>query len=605
MVGQVMEERTIARKIFWTPRTLTVLVPALNEENNLRGTVDRLLKALSITVEDFEILIVNDGSTDGTGAVADELAAGNPKIRALHNTERMGLGGAYQRGVAEASEAYFVYIPGDNTWPYRSFLELFGNLGKADVVTSYTTNPNVRPWGRRIVSRLYTKTLNFLHRQQMNYYNGLTIYPLSFLRSVDISTKGFGFQAEILLKALYRGLSVVEVALPIDERTAGSSKAVNLKNITSVALTILRLFWRLRLGFGKKKTVTASSHWRSETNAGVEEIGLRTGLNGHVHDCHQRPHIALAQEPTTWPNADNLAMRPDRSLNIIITGASSGIGAALALALASDGHVVFACARRKDKLETVFHGVKGVHGWVCDVSDEKQVKDFLAKVESHTSKVDALINCAGTFGCIGPVESTESEDWLNTVKINLFGPYLMAKHSQALLAKGYSPRIINLAGGGAFSSFPNYSAYACSKAALVRFTECLAAELAPRGIAVNALAPGFVATEAHAATLRAGELKAGPLQYRRTLAVMSEGGAPMAQVVDCTRALLSVKMEGLTGKTISANFDPWCTQTFLDHLSEITRSDLYTSRRYNIVNLPAGSLRGALSNAWANYATQV
>ena len=234
-----MHEQTSPREDFMDARGRSAFSCPLSTKKIIcrLGTVDRLLKALSITVA--KITRNTDCERwqygwhrNGRGRTR---RASNPKIRAIHNWERTGLGGAYQRGVKEASKSFFVYIPGDNTWPYRSFLELFGNLGKADVVaTSYTTNANVRPWGRRIVSRLYTKTLNVLHRKRMKYYNGLTIYPLSFLRSVNISTTGFGFQAEILLNALYRGLSVVEVALPIDERTAGGSKAVNIKNIASV-----------------------------------------------------------------------------------------------------------------------------------------------------------------------------------------------------------------------------------------------------------------------------------------------------------------------------------------------------------------------------------
>jgi hypothetical protein len=75
----------------------------------------------------------------------------------------------------------------------------------------------------------------------------------------------------------------------------------------------------------------------------------------------------------------------------------------------------------------------------------------------------------------------------------------------------------------------------------------------------------------------------------------------MSTVVDCVNAMLSPDMAGLTGKTISANFDPWSTPAFLERIPDITRSDLYTSRRYNIVNLPAGSLRNDLSKAWAKY----
>jgi 3-oxoacyl-[acyl-carrier protein] reductase len=518
----------------------------------------------------------------------------------------MGLGYCYQRGVDSAVMNFFVYIPGDNTWPYRSLFELFGNLGKADVVTSYTTNPNVRPLGRRIVSAGFTKTMNFLFRRNMKYFNGLTIYPTSFLKNNTTSTRGFGFQAEMLLTALYDGLSVVECALPIDERNAGGSKAVTVKNITSVLATICRLIWRLRVNPLFSRPTSAGRRyvgngWGPAGSSSVDEMRTQIKLDG-TSECMQHRN----GETTRFASAGAAAaakprLRPERPLGIIITGASSGIGAALAEALSADGHQLFICARRGERLAEIAQRYANVTAWNCDVSEEQQVLSFLANVRDAAEYVDVLINCAGTFGAIGPVAETDSQQWLYTLHVNLFGAYLFAKHATPLLDGAARPSIINVAGGGAFSPFPNYSAYACSKAALVRLTECLAAELAPRRIAVNALAPGMIATEAHEATLRAGERRAGPLQYRRTLAVMKDGGAPISAVIDCVNAMLSPEMAGLTGKTISANFDPWSTPAFLDRIPDITRSDLYTSRRYNIVNLPAGSLHNDLCRAWASY----
>src|ERR1700682_410139 len=239
-------------------RSISVLVPVLNEEENLEPTVRRLIEALTTTIEDFEIIIVNDGSTDRTSAVADRLAQEIPNIRVFHNPTNKGLGYSYARGYEEARKEFFVYIPGDNTWPYRSFVELFGNLGRADIITSFAINPGVRPASRRIVSRAYTQALNFLFGHRMQYFNGLTIYEVEFLRRRPATTFGFGFQGEVLLKALASGASYIEVGLPIDERTAGGSKAVNLRNISSVFFTVLRAFWELRV---QKK-------WRSPTYLG-------------------------------------------------------------------------------------------------------------------------------------------------------------------------------------------------------------------------------------------------------------------------------------------------------------------------------------------------
>src|SRR5439155_11462832 len=119
------------------------------------------------------------------------------------------------------------------------------------------------------------------------------------------------------------------------------------------------------------------------------------------------------------------------------------------------------------------------------------------------------------------------------------GTYLVIKHCLPLLRRGRRPRIINFAGGGAFNAFPNYSAYACSKTAVIRLTECLAIELREDGITVNAIAPGIVATELHRATLEAGEERAGRLQYRRAATLYDDGGRSIENLLQCVRTMLS------------------------------------------------------------------
>lgn len=237
-----MSKETQLRK-----KSICVLIPGLNEERNLAPTVARVVEAMGTAVDDFEIIIINDGSTDGTGAVADQLAQSHTAVRVLHNPRNMGLGYSYARGYREATKSFFVYVPSDNTWPTRSLKGLFSHLGEADIVTSYAANPGVRPPGRRWISSAYTMALNVLFARRLRYFNGLTIYPVEFLRTDPATTFGFGFQAEVLLKALAAGLSYVEVPLPIDERAAGKSKAVSFRNIASVALTVLYLFYELRI----------------------------------------------------------------------------------------------------------------------------------------------------------------------------------------------------------------------------------------------------------------------------------------------------------------------------------------------------------------------
>lgn len=274
--------------------------------------------------------------------------------------------------------------------------------------------------------------------------------------------------------------------------------------------------------------------------------------------------------------------------HVVISGASSGIGAALTAALVKDGHELYVCARRKERITAAL-----ALGYSCDVSREDQVRAFVAEIEKRTEHVDALINCAGILGAIGPTVETESSSWWHTIEVNLLGTYLLTKHVTPLMRAERTPRIINFSGGGAFSPFPNYSAYAASKAAVVSLTENLAIELAPRGIRVNAIAPGFVATEIHEATLAAGPTRAGE-QYERTISQLREGSVPIATPVDCVRFLLSSAAAELSGKTLSARFDPWRTEAFRGLIPEINRSDLYTLRRMNAINLPDLELRSAI-----------
>ncbi|MBN2545004.1 MAG: SDR family oxidoreductase [Spirochaetes bacterium] len=274
----------------------------------------------------------------------------------------------------------------------------------------------------------------------------------------------------------------------------------------------------------------------------------------------------------------------DKLLNILITGGGSGIGTELAKALSSDGHNVVICGRRITKLKNSAKSGKNIRFFKCDVSNEKNVKKFFNYVKKNFSYIDVIINNAGVFGAIGRFDRTDSKLWKKTFDINTFGVYLITKNFLPLLLKSNVKKVINFAGGGAFSPFENYSAYAVSKASVVRLSENMAVELKSDGVKVNCIAPGFVATELHEATLKAGESTAG-IQYRITKEKLEIGSVPVEVPVNCVRFLISNDAGELTGKTISANFDKWHNKVFKNYIKEINDSDLYTLRRINIVNL--------------------
>lgn len=562
-------------------RSLSVVVVAHNNAATLPATIERLHRALVVTTEESEIIVFDDGSTDDTEAAIAGLAGRVSTMRVIRFEGQRGAGHCFTAGVREAKCSFVVYVPADNTWPYRSYIELFGNIGKADVITSYANNlfanlPPVRRWA----SRVYKVLLDAVFGLRLHYYNGLTIYPLAFLKSVRLESSGLGFQAEALIRAIGAGYSFVETALPIDQTTAVNARPLTPRNIFDAMAMIVRVGVQTRLAssaIGRRPAATNPVQ-RSQT---VDELGLRI-------------------EPSATAGAGGALNEVPKGLRIAITGASSGIGRALAQAFYKD-HRLFICARRMDRLSQIAALDSSIRAVTCDVTNEQQVANFRALIEAEAGGLDVLINCAGTFGEIGDLASTNTAKWWDTLRVNLLGPYLTIKHCLPLLERGRKPRIVNLAGGGAFSPFPNYSAYACSKAALVRLTECLAAELQPMRIRVNAISPGIVATEIHKTTLAAGEARAGRLQYRRTLAILEEGGPPVDNLINCVRAMLTPGFDHLTGKTISSNFDPWQTVDFSAHIDDIATSDLYTMRRIDLANLTDGYLRKTLSEAWANF----
>ena len=268
--------------------------------------------------------------------------------------------------------------------------------------------------------------------------------------------------------------------------------------------------------------------------------------------------------------------------SIVITGASSGIGAALTKAFAADGHRLFICARRPDRLGQVAQGLPSVLHETCDVTCESDVARFFTRVRERTPSVDVLFHCAAVMGPIGPITEVDSEAWLGALKTDLFGAVLVIKHAAPLMRSARRPRILLLSGGGAFDPMPNLSAYGVSKAGIVRLAETLAVELAPHNIAVNVFAPGFVATEIFDTMLAAGPERGGVL-YDTVLKLLKDWQEDdITLPIACARYLISDAAAGLTGKTISARFDPWGEPEFAECLSDIVASRIYATQRTNL-----------------------
>ena len=229
--------------------SLSIVIPAYREAANILATLENVTLALSPLGIPHEILVVDDGSDDGTGAIVAAARERFPAVRLLINTQNMGFGRSYRRGVDAAGCNHIVMVHGDNAWGAETLRELFGRVGEADVIVGYTRDMwRTRTWQRTVLSKTFTCLVNLITRRRLRYYNGLQIHRAVVLKSMRIESAGYGFQAEVLVKALQGGASYVEVPMDLIERRHGESQAFRLRNVIDVTRTLARLCalqWRV------------------------------------------------------------------------------------------------------------------------------------------------------------------------------------------------------------------------------------------------------------------------------------------------------------------------------------------------------------------------
>ncbi len=225
--------------------SISLIVPALNEEELIEKTVREILDQVQHQFSSYELILINDGSTDRTGEIMNQLANEFPSIQALHHSKNIGLGACYKQGVENAKLEFVMMLCGDGGLPSESLPPIFEAIGTADIVVPYMKNlREIKTPFRYTLSRSYTSLLNSLFQQELNYYNGLPVHRLELLRQIDIVSSGFGFQGEILIKLLRAGCSYVQVGVLGAEKT-NRSKAVSVKNLANMCKTFLHLIINL------------------------------------------------------------------------------------------------------------------------------------------------------------------------------------------------------------------------------------------------------------------------------------------------------------------------------------------------------------------------
>ena len=263
----------------------------------------------------------------------------------------------------------------------------------------------------------------------------------------------------------------------------------------------------------------------------------------------------------------------------LIVGASGAIGSAVAEAFYHQGARV-ALTHHAVKSSVPLLGLtpqdSRIAAFRLDARKWQEVQAVVAQTEGKFGPIEILVNCTGVLGPVGPAQEVSVEDWIRTIEVNLLGGFLLARAVlPSMLARG-AGKIILFSGGGAAYGRPFFTAYSASKAALVRFTESLAAEVADKNIQVNAIAPGPVKSRMWDELLVSGPA-GGPQALAELKKMQETGGVPAERAAALAVFLASSQSNRLTGRLISAVYDKW--ETLGQDTSKALSGDAGTLRR--------------------------
>lgn len=227
--------------------SLSVVVPAYNEEENLPQALEDIARALDGLVQDFEIIVVDDGSGDRTRTIAQEKSRQDPRFTCISNDRNRGYGYSYQRGLKAARKEYTGVFQGDNELYWGSFRDLVKNIGQADIISQYASNPHDREWFRSLLSKSFTALMNGLFGMNLKYFNGCFICRRDILQALTIRSQGLTALAECKVKLIRQGHSYLEIPFVHMPRSKGRSTALSLKSIKATIEAVALLYKDVRL----------------------------------------------------------------------------------------------------------------------------------------------------------------------------------------------------------------------------------------------------------------------------------------------------------------------------------------------------------------------
>lgn len=227
---------------------VTVIMPALNEEHGLSSGIEDVIASFRTFNIPGELIVVDDGSTDRTGRIADDHKAVYSNMSVIHHKSPNGIGTAFWAGVQKAQGDIVVMIPADGENEASEILRYVPVMDYVDIVVPFIINPEVRNRRRRLLSYLFRQIINITFRVSFTGVTGTVMYRRSILQDIDLRSSGFFYQPELLIKTKRRGYLYAEVPYALAGRKGGHSKSTTFRSLMHVArsyfLTVLDVYFQ-------------------------------------------------------------------------------------------------------------------------------------------------------------------------------------------------------------------------------------------------------------------------------------------------------------------------------------------------------------------------
>lgn len=224
-------------------KDVTVIMPALNEGKNILAAIENACQSFKDYKINGEVIVVNDGSTDGTGEIIKErmLKNNEQEVRLINHQKPCGIGASFWDGIAQARGRIVTMLPGDNENDPWEIFRYYKLLEHVDIVVPFIFNREVRPLFRNALSFIYRFIINATFIVNFNYTNGTILYRKSILDELNHRSNGFFFQTDILIRTVKKGYLFAEVPYKIGIRREGISKAVSFPSLWLVIKGYIRL----------------------------------------------------------------------------------------------------------------------------------------------------------------------------------------------------------------------------------------------------------------------------------------------------------------------------------------------------------------------------